>query len=167
METLPTTWRDIIETKPLPRNVQPGRNDERRSARAKALVRQLKEDPEVLYADASLPKHGTRATAVVPTIDKLVTGASIRTTNPAEAEVAVTLALAQPRVRTMVTDSKTAYASYRNGKISPAPLTILTKRKSPGRAVELVWFPAHSQVEGNALTDHYARELSIRAENEP
>lgn len=65
------------------------------------------------------------------------------------AEVTVALALAQPGVRTVVTDSKTAYASYRKGKISPAVLTILAKRKSPGRAVELVWNPDNSQVEDN------------------
>lgn len=105
--------------------------------------------------------------AVVTTIDKLVTDASIWTTNTAEAEMAVALALAQPGVRTTVTDSKTAYASYCKGNISPTALVILAKRKSLGRAVELVWAPAHLQVEGNALADHYAQELSIWTEDEP
>ena len=66
--------------------------------------------------------------------------------------------------KTEVTGSKTVYASYRKRKISPAALTILAKRKSPGRAVELVWVPAHSHVEGNELADHYARELAVQAE---
>ncbi|XP_077550716.1 uncharacterized protein LOC144163940 [Haemaphysalis longicornis] len=57
--------------------MQAGKHDERRSVRAKALARQLEEDPLVLYANASLPKHGSEATAVVPTIVKLVTSASV------------------------------------------------------------------------------------------
>lgn len=101
-------------------------------------------------------------------IDKLIVSASLRTTDPAVAEeVAVALALVQPNVDTVVTDSKSAYGSFRRGVISPAARTILSKHKPPGRAIELVWVPAHSKVEGNALADHHARELSIRAEDEP
>lgn len=106
----------------------------------KALARQLEEYPEVLSADTSLPKHGTTATAVVTTINKLVTGASIRKTNSVEVvKRAVALALAQTGVRTVVKVSKTTYANYRKGKISPTALTSITKCKSPGRLVELVW----------------------------
>ncbi|KAH6943082.1 hypothetical protein HPB50_015629 [Hyalomma asiaticum] len=148
--------------------MQPGKDDGRRSARAKALARQLEENPRVLYADASLRKYDDRATAVATSVDKLIVSASLRTTDPAIAEeVAVALALVQPSVDTVVTDSKSAYASFRRGLISPAAQAILSKHKAPGRAIELVWIPAHSKVEGNALADHRARELSIRAEEEP
>ncbi|KAL1484880.1 hypothetical protein MTO96_049930 [Rhipicephalus appendiculatus] len=53
---LPEDWKTTIETKPLPRNMTPGKDDERRTARAKAMARKLEENPRVLYADASLPK---------------------------------------------------------------------------------------------------------------
>lgn len=165
---LPEQWKEAIQTKPLPRNMQPGKDDGRRSARAKALARQLEENPRVLYADASLRKYDDRATAVATSVEKLIVSASLRTTDPAIAEeVAVALALVQPSVDTVVTDSKSAYASFRRGLISPAAQAILSKHKPPGRAIELVWIPAHSKVEGNALADHHARELSIRAEDEP
>lgn len=55
-ETLPQEWRNAIKTKPLPRNIQPGRNDERRSARARTLARQLEEDPNILYAGRLAPQ---------------------------------------------------------------------------------------------------------------
>ncbi|KAH7931920.1 hypothetical protein HPB51_029602 [Rhipicephalus microplus] len=35
-----------------------------------------------------------------------------------------------------------------------------------GRAVKLVWVPAHSQVAGNTIADYHAREMAIRAEHE-
>ncbi|KAL1468280.1 hypothetical protein MTO96_025551, partial [Rhipicephalus appendiculatus] len=54
---LPAHWKMTIPTKPLPRNMTPGKVDERRTARAKAMARKLEENPRVLYADASLRKH--------------------------------------------------------------------------------------------------------------
>ncbi|KAL1416985.1 hypothetical protein MTO96_027203 [Rhipicephalus appendiculatus] len=54
---LPEDWKTTIQTKPLPRNMTPGKDDERRTARAKAMARKLEENPRVLYADASLLKQ--------------------------------------------------------------------------------------------------------------
>ncbi|KAK8756361.1 hypothetical protein V5799_000934 [Amblyomma americanum] len=53
---LPEEWKTTIQTNPLPRNMTLGKNDERRTARAKAIARKLEEKPKVLYADASLRK---------------------------------------------------------------------------------------------------------------
>ncbi|KAL1486197.1 hypothetical protein MTO96_031498 [Rhipicephalus appendiculatus] len=68
----------------------PGKDDERRTARAKAMARKLEENPRVLYADASLRKHSDRAAVVVTTKDRLIVSASLRTTDPAVAEEAAT-----------------------------------------------------------------------------
>ncbi|KAL1427756.1 hypothetical protein MTO96_003103 [Rhipicephalus appendiculatus] len=95
---LPEDWKTTIETKPLPRNMTPGKDDVRRTARAKAMARKLEENPRVLYADASLRKHSDRAAVVVTTKDRLIVSASLRTTDPAvaeEAAVVVTLAIAR------------------------------------------------------------------------
>lgn len=154
---LPEDWKSTIQTKPLPRNMTPGKDDERRTARAKAMARKLEENPRVLYADASLRKHSDRAAVVVTSKDRLIVSASLKTTDPAVAEeAAVALALAQPSVDTVVTDSKTAYGSFRRGVISSAARAILSKCKPPGRAIELVWVPAHSQVAGNTIADYHA-----------
>ncbi|KAL1482241.1 hypothetical protein MTO96_050344, partial [Rhipicephalus appendiculatus] len=84
----PEDWKTTIQTKPLPRNMTPGKDDERRTARAKAMARKLEENPRVLYADASLRKHRDRAAVVVTTKDRLIVSASLRTTDPAVAEEA-------------------------------------------------------------------------------
>ncbi|KAL1483399.1 hypothetical protein MTO96_033223 [Rhipicephalus appendiculatus] len=71
----PEDWKTTIVTKPLPRNMTPGKDDERRTARAKAMARKLEENPRVLYADASLRKHSDRAAVVVTTKDRLIVSA--------------------------------------------------------------------------------------------
>ncbi|XP_037512373.1 uncharacterized protein LOC119389242 [Rhipicephalus sanguineus] len=107
--------------------------------------------PDRTYGNAWRPLH------------RLIVSASLKTIDPAVAEeAAVALALAQPSVDTVVTDSKTAYGSFRRGVISSAARAILSKCKPPGRAVELVWVPAHSQVAGNTIADYHARILARR-----
>ncbi|KAH7944732.1 hypothetical protein HPB51_028553 [Rhipicephalus microplus] len=154
---LPEDWK-TIQMKPLPRNMTPGKDDERRTARAKAMARKLEENPRVMYADASLRKHSDRAAVVVTSIDRLIVNASLRTKDRAIAEeVAVTLALVEPSVDTVVTDSKIAYGSFRSGVISFAARAILSKCNPPGSAVKLVWVQAHSQVAGNTIVAYHAR----------
>ncbi|CAN8029154.1 unnamed protein product [Ixodes persulcatus] len=101
--------------------MRPGRNDGRRAARIAALTKTLdqkeeEEDGVTLYTDASLPKFSSKATLAVTTRDALVTCASIKTSFPEVAEeAAIALALAQPKVGRIVTDSQKAYNSYRKG----------------------------------------------------
>ncbi|KAH7985732.1 hypothetical protein HPB51_026771 [Rhipicephalus microplus] len=51
---LPEDWKTTIQTKPLPRNMTQGKDDERRTTRAKTMARKMEENPRVMYADASL-----------------------------------------------------------------------------------------------------------------
>ncbi|KAH8024445.1 hypothetical protein HPB51_023554 [Rhipicephalus microplus] len=146
----------------------PGKDDERRNARAKALAEKLEKNLRVTYADASLRKQNDRAGVVVTCIDRITVSASLRTKYPAIAEeVAVALALVQPSMDTVITDSKTAYGSFRRGVFSSVARAILSKFKPPGRAVELEWVPAHSQVAGDPIAHYHAVEMSIRAEHGP
>ncbi|KAL1473528.1 hypothetical protein MTO96_021942 [Rhipicephalus appendiculatus] len=41
---LPEDWKTTIQTKPFPRNMTPGKDDDRRTARAKAMARKLEEN---------------------------------------------------------------------------------------------------------------------------
>lgn len=176
---LPKLWAQKIQTKPLPRNMRPGRNDGRRAARVKALIETLRpagEEEEdatgvTLYTDASLPKFSTRATISVTTKDALVTCASVKTAFPEEAEeAAIAVALTQPEVNKIITDSQKAYANYRKGRVSLTALRILEggKLRIPEQKIELIWTPAHSGLEGNELAHQLARELEHRAdEHEP
>ncbi|KAH8042465.1 hypothetical protein HPB51_023475 [Rhipicephalus microplus] len=110
-------WKTTMQTKPLPRNTTPGKDDERCTAQANAMARKLEENPRVMYADALLRKHSDRAAVVVTSIDRLIVSAYLRTTKPAIAEkAAVALALIQPSVDTVVTDLKTAYRSFHSGE---------------------------------------------------
>ncbi|KAH8036484.1 hypothetical protein HPB51_000680 [Rhipicephalus microplus] len=165
---LPEDWKTPIQTKPLLRNMTLGKDDERCTAWAKAMARKLEENPRVTYADASLRKHGDRAAVVVTFIDRLIVSASLRTKDPAIAEkVAAALALIQPSVDTVVTDSNTAYGSFRRWVISFTARAILSKCKPTRIAVEIMWVPAHSQLAGNTITGYHAREMSLWAEHEP
>ncbi|KAG0443348.1 hypothetical protein HPB47_015012 [Ixodes persulcatus] len=108
---LPREWAHKIDSKPMRRNMRPGGNDGRRAARIAALTKalgQIEEEEEgfTLYTNASLSKFSSKATLAVTTRDVLVTCASIKTSFPEVAEeAAIALALAQPKVGRIVTDS--------------------------------------------------------------
>lgn len=80
-------------------------------------------------------------------------------------EAAIALALAQPNVGRIATDSQKAYNSYRKGWVSLAALDIpKSKPDVPERKVELIWTPAHSGLDGNELAHQFAREMEHRVE---
>ncbi|KAH9380391.1 hypothetical protein HPB48_017614 [Haemaphysalis longicornis] len=162
--TIPTEWTRTLKTKPLPRNMAPGKDDGRRQARAKAVSQQLQQENGVLYVDASLVKGSNRAAVVVTDAERLINSAAVKTKEPTTAEeVAIALALVQPGVGVVVTDSKRAYSGFRKGVISSEAATILSKKRAPGRAIELTWVPAHTKVAGNVIADYHARAMTLRA----
>ncbi|XP_077544636.1 uncharacterized protein LOC144157728 [Haemaphysalis longicornis] len=160
---VPEHWRDKINTKPLPRNMSPGEDGDRRKARAKALETRLEGNPNVMYVDAALVKGSDKAALAVTTRDRLVAVASTRTRNATNAEeMAIALALIQPGATHVVTDSKKAYVNYRGGLISSEAARVLKRHKTPDNEVELIWTPAHSSLVGNNIADYYARDMSRR-----
>lgn len=157
-------WRDKIMTRPLPRNMTPGEDEERRKERARALETRLEDSPHVLYTDASTVQGSDKAATAVTTKHNLVNAASIRTKQIDIAEeAAIAMALLHTGVRTVVTDSKKAYSNYRRGVISSLAARILRSRKPPENAVELIWAPSHSSLVGNTVADYHAREMARRA----
>ncbi|KAG0416010.1 hypothetical protein HPB47_006825 [Ixodes persulcatus] len=147
---LPRLWAHKIDSKPLPRNMRPGRNDGRRAARIVALsetLDQIEEEEEwlTLYTDASLPTFSSKATLAVTTKDVLVTCGSIKTYFPEVAEeAAIALALAQPKGNEL----SHQFAREMDHRVEevcdfvkpiPSPLTIPTTPPHPSSSLSERW----------------------------
>nr|XP_037278276.1 uncharacterized protein LOC119171601 [Rhipicephalus microplus] len=129
---------------PLPRNIHPQRNKERRVARARALAETHARDSTAVYVDAA--KHQYRphtyvAVVVRATDGKLLNACSVRATSAEQAEeAAIALALnGTPQVTTILSDSRTAMANFGRGSIGTAAASLLPRSKST--TTHLRWFP--------------------------
>ncbi|KAG0445368.1 hypothetical protein HPB47_016230 [Ixodes persulcatus] len=116
---LPRVWAPTIDSKPLRRNMRPGRNDGRRAVRIAPLTEAL----------GQIEEEEEGPLRAVTTRDVLVTCASIKTCFPKVAEeAAIALALAQPK--------EYAISSSR----SPLPpLTIPTTPTHPSSSLTERW----------------------------
>lgn len=162
-----------IKVLPLPRNVHPDRNAERRAARARALAERHNSDEGVVYVDAA--KHRDRpntyvvVVAVRATTGELLNACSIKARTAAQAEeAAIALALASsPTITTVLSDSRTAIASYARNAVCGTAASLLPERKET--TTHIRWFPAHvgciagGTVNRNEEADAIARELAHRA----
>ncbi|KAH7959066.1 hypothetical protein HPB49_008015 [Dermacentor silvarum] len=157
---------------PLPRNVHPDRNKERRVARARALAETYADDAKAVYVDAAKHqrKPKTYVAAVVRATDGNVLNAcSVRATSAEQAEeAAIALALSGiPEATTILSDSRTAIANFGRGSVGTPAASLLPRAKST--TTHLRWFPAHVGVipggaaNRNEEADVVARELAYRA----
>ncbi|KAG0414837.1 hypothetical protein HPB47_008004 [Ixodes persulcatus] len=176
-EPVPSNLMSGIRVCPIPRNMNPTHNAERRAARAGALVDRHAEDEGAVYVDAAEYQDRVEAytTVVVSASTGAVkTAASTRTRDTHQAEeVAIALAIANPGCKTVLSDSRTAVLSYAKGRVCSAAARILRAAEEAGRqgAVVIKWFPAHmgSDVSGRGNTNHnetanaVARGLTNRA----
>ncbi|KAL3219185.1 hypothetical protein MRX96_030634 [Rhipicephalus microplus] len=117
---------------PLPRNIHPQRNKERRVARARALAETHARDSTAVYVDAA--KHQYRphtyvAVVVRATDGKLLNACSVRATSAEQAEeAAIALALnGTPQVTPILSDSRTAMANFGRGSIGTAAASLLPR----------------------------------------
>lgn len=176
-EPVPSSLMTGIRVCPIPRNMNPTHNAERRAARAGALVDRHAEDEGAVYVDAAEYQDRVEAyTAVVVSASTgaVKTAASTRTRDTHQAEeVAIALAIADPGCKTVLSDSRTAVLSYAKGRVCSAAARILRAAEEAGRqgAVVIKWFPAHmgNDVSGRGNTNHnetanaVARGLTNRA----
>ncbi|KAH7965957.1 hypothetical protein HPB49_012309 [Dermacentor silvarum] len=157
---------------PLPRNVHPDRNKERRVARARALAETYADDAKAVYVDAAKHqrKPKTYVAAVVRATDgKVLNACSVRATSAEQAEeAAIALALSGiPEATTILSDSRTAIANFGRGSVGTPAASLLPRTKST--TTHLRWFPAHVGVipggaaNRNEEADVVARELAYRA----
>ncbi|KAL3179484.1 hypothetical protein MRX96_037874 [Rhipicephalus microplus] len=118
---------------PLPRNIRPQRNKERRVARARALAETHARDSTVVYVDAA--KHQYRphtyvAVVVRATDGKLLSACSVRATSAEQAEeAAIALALNGTEVTTILSDSRTAMANFGRGSIGTPAASLPPRSK--------------------------------------
>ncbi|KAH7978659.1 hypothetical protein HPB49_006305 [Dermacentor silvarum] len=154
---------------PLPRNVHPDRNKERRVARARALAETYADDAKAVYVDAAKHqrKPKTYVAAVVRATDgKVLNACSVRATSAEQAEeAAIALALSGiPEATTILSDSRTAIANFGRGSVGTPAASLLPRTKST--TTHLRWFPAHVGVipggaaNRNEEADVVARELA-------
>ncbi|XP_077508166.1 uncharacterized protein LOC144119414 [Amblyomma americanum] len=165
MVNIPAGIRAKICVPPMPRNMHPVYNKERREHRAKAYERKLKERPadQVAYVDAACGQHGAAVSAVVDGAGVPTVAASSRTrdANAAE-ELAIALACVGTKATTILSDSKTAVRNFAKGRISEEAKHVLEARPIE-RNIEIIWIPAHESIAGNEAAHELARALYHRA----
>ncbi|XP_077536539.1 uncharacterized protein LOC144148888 [Haemaphysalis longicornis] len=162
---------------PVPRNMNPEFNKERRAARAKALIDLHAKDRGAVFVDAAEYPDGRRAFAaavVGAATGATRTAASMRTRAAHRAEeVAIALAIADPACTTVLCDSRTAVKNYARGRVCGEAARVLraVDLASESRCVVIKWFPAHmgSDVSDRGNANHNetanaaARGLTNRA----
>lgn len=173
-QRIPLDLRTHIEVASIPRNMHPVYHKKRREARAKALHRSYRNDQNSRYVDAAVyPSQINKRAHTISVVDfkgSHLSSATIKTgdTDSAE-EAAVALAVTTaPETKeriTVLTDSQAACRNYQKGRISKTALGILSKtfqaRRNP-IDIYIVWTPGHESLEGNAVADAVARDLSLR-----
>lgn len=159
---------------PIPKNMDPHRDQDRRRARAKALARLHAEDARAAYVDAA--KHPTKPRTYTIAVVRASTGetinaATVRASAPHQAEeAAISLAMGVPNIGTVLSDSKTAIRNFARGTIwkTAERLAGEARKYRSSRLTSsttiIKWFPGHEgdlpgRVNCNESADARAREL--------
>lgn len=169
LHELNVNLRANIMVRPFPRNVHPVHNVGRRVARARALLREAKDqEEESAFVDAAWI-NGKNAYSVVVVDGKgsVRNAASIYTKDPGVAEqVAIALALIDSRRVLVFSDSRSAITAFSRGLVAEPANRLLQGRDITSHTV--TWFPAHmGTVEGaprnlNEVAHREARGLVCR-----
>lgn len=143
---IPGRIRAWLHADPIPKNMHPEYNKERRKARAASLIKAYGDTTGVTFVDAAEYQDGHRFAAATTQGGSLRHAASIVTQNAETAEeVAIALAALDPDCDTIVSDSRTAINNYIKGRISQQALRILHHAPhSADNQITLVWIPAHA-----------------------
>ncbi|XP_077538393.1 uncharacterized protein LOC144150964 [Haemaphysalis longicornis] len=166
---IPTEIRASIYVPPLPKNMHPVHNAERRRARAQALQKRFERSEDVVYVDAAdYDDRDAMAVAMVNRQGDSVASGTIVTTSPEVGEeAAIALAVtASSKYKFIVSDSKSAILNFSRGRVSSEALKILLAGFCGDRVreVQIVWAPAHCGLPGNENAHAAARGLTNRAD---
>lgn len=156
--------RTHLKIFPIPRNMNPTHHTERRVERAKALHTRFATNNKAAYVDAAeIQGRHAFSVAVINYVGQTISGVSIKTTNPEEAEeAAIALAIANTPNAFIISDSKSAIRNYIKGRISPLANKILAQNTNY-RTIQIHWAPAHSSLPGNEAAHQQARAFASRA----
>lgn len=177
---LPSRTLQRLRVTPLPRNVNPDNNPERRAARARTLTDTYASDTGALFVDAAR-YAGSRdkfvAVAVKATTGEIYSACSVRVRSAQQAEeAAIALALTDQRCSTVLSDSRSPIRSYARNRVCKSAVKICEMQCSDSNAADTVpvtylrWFPAHTPATSgphpnrNETADAAARALTHRAE---
>lgn len=112
---------------PLPKNMHPVHNLERRRQRAKAIHNRFKNSDDVVYVDAA--DYSNRDAMTVAVVDRqghlVASGTVFAPSTEVGEEVAIALALASSRAKFIVSDSKSAVRNFARGRVSSEALRIM------------------------------------------
>lgn len=147
LSNLPDTIRANIHVSPIPKNMHPDHNQERRQARAKFLVEQYGDDSRARYVDAAEYGNGRYVMVAINACTGQATQAASACCNNATAaeELAIALAMTEPDCDTILSDSQQALRNFARGRINPQAARIVERTAiSPGLRKELRWIPAHA-----------------------
>ncbi|XP_065297403.1 uncharacterized protein [Dermacentor albipictus] len=169
-ERIPPDVRECISIARVPRNMHPIYHKSRRQARANAIKRSFKHDPNARYTDAAkYPHRNAYALSVVDSQGSELASATIKARNPETAEEAA-IALATTTctdAAIIFTDSQAACRNFLRGRISADALKILKRRSTPLPYTCVTWVPGHEGLEGNEAAHAAAREHVSRAPHSP
>ncbi|XP_077551582.1 uncharacterized protein LOC144165356 [Haemaphysalis longicornis] len=145
--SLPRRLLCQLQVPPIPQHMHAEANQDLMIARAKALTATHASDNGAYYVDvAKYPdRTGTYAAAVVvATSGELYTAGRVRARSSEQAEeLAIALALTNPRCSTVISDSRSPIMNYATDRVSPCAVRVcgaLQQRQTPAT---LKWFPAH------------------------
>lgn len=161
--------RKALTVAPIPKNMHPQHDQERRQHRAKHLTTKLSRMPPemVAFTDAALGGDGSSVSVVVD--GSGVEQGAIYTSGvdaTAAEEAAIALACVSTDARVIVSDSKSAVRNFCRGKISDYAYSIISKGHID-RGITITWAPAHCNITGNEAANALARALIIRGGRRP
>lgn len=148
--SLPAETLRRLKIPPLPRNVNPERNQERRAARARVLTETYADDTGALFVDAArYPDRPNTYDAVVvkATNGEVHSACSVRAPSARHAEeVAIALALADPQCTTILSDSRSAIMNFTRNRVCTSAVRVVqcSAVRDSVPATHLRWFPAHT-----------------------
>lgn len=157
-----------LYTRPLPKNMNPVNNHNRRTARAKALLKHVEKRPQrACFVDvAKNPSH--YVAAAVSTEGQVLNSLSVKVSSAARAEqVAIAMALLDSSKPDIYSDCLVAIKAFKSGFIATEAARLLAGRTITPHT--LTWFPGHMGTlerpspNPNELAHSAAREISRRA----